>query len=57
VVYGHSVLINRVENLGEDEYRETVVDRIMPGWREDVLRVHTVCGTKRLRVIDCLMRR
>lgn len=57
VAYGHSVLINRVESLGEDGYRETVVERIMPGWREDALRVHTVCGAKRLRVIDCLMRR
>jgi len=56
-VYGHSVLINRVDNLGEDGYRETLVDRIMPGWREDALRVHTVCGAKRLRAIDCLMRR
>jgi hypothetical protein len=56
VAYGHSVLINRVENLGEDGYRETAVDRIAPGWREDVLRVHTVCESKRLRVMDCMMR-
>jgi hypothetical protein len=57
VGYGHSVLINRVESLGEDGYRETAVDRIAPGWREDALRVHTVCENKGLRVIDCMMRR
>ena len=57
MAYGHSILINRVEHLGEDGYRETAVDRIAPGWREDVLRVHTVSGNKRLRVMDCMMRR
>jgi hypothetical protein len=57
VAYGHSVLINRVENLGEDGYRETPVDRIAPGWREDILRVHTICASKRLRVIDCIVGR
>lgn len=57
VAYGHSVLINRVENLSENGYRETAVDRIAPGWRKDALRVHTVCGNTRLRVIDCMMRR
>ena len=55
--YGHSVLINRVETLDEHEYRETAIDRIAPGWRGDALRVHTVSGSKRLRVIDCMMRR
>jgi len=57
VAYGHSVLINRVENLGEDGYRETPVDRIAPGWRKDILRVHTICASKRLRVIDCIVGR
>jgi len=55
--YGHSVLINRVQALSEDAYKETAVDRIAPGWRRDVQRVHTVGGNKRLRVIDCMTRR
>ena len=55
--YGHSVLINRVQVLSEDAYKETAVDRIAPGWRRDVQRVHTVGGDKRLRVIDCMTRR
>ncbi len=55
--YGHSVLINRVQVLSEDAYKETAVDRIAPHWRRDVQRVHTVGGDKRLRVIDCMTRR
>jgi hypothetical protein len=51
------VLINRVDLLREDDYRETAVDRITPGWRKDVLRVHTVGSSKRLRVIDYLVNR
>jgi len=55
--YGHSVSINRVDLLDESGYRETPVARIAPGWTEDVLRVHTFGGHKRLRVIDCMRKR
>lgn len=54
--YGHSVLINRVQILSESSYQETAVDRIAADWRRDVVRVHTVGGSKRLRVIDCMAR-
>jgi len=57
LAYGHSVSINRVDVLSDDDYRETAVDRIAPGWREDILRVHTFGGSKRLRVIDYLVSR
>ncbi|MGB5079316.1 MAG: hypothetical protein WBO23_01060 [Burkholderiales bacterium] len=57
LAYGHSVSINRVDVLREDEYRETAVDRIAPGWRKDILRVHTLGGSGRLRVVDCLSSR
>ena len=52
LAYGHSVVINRVDVLGDDDYRETAVDRITPGWRKDVVGVHTLGRSKRLRVID-----
>jgi glycosyltransferase involved in cell wall biosynthesis len=55
--YGHCVLINRVDILNEDEYRETTVDRISPGWRKDILHVHTLGGSQRLRVVDYLVSR
>lgn len=57
LAYGHSVLINRVDVLRDDSYQESAVDRITPGWRKDILRVHTLGGSKRLRVIDYLVRR
>ena len=43
--------------LSDDAYRETVVDRISPGWRKDILHVHTLGGSQRLRVIDYLVSR
>ncbi len=55
--YGHSVLINRVDVLNDDDYRETVVQRIVPGWQKGILRVHTFGGSKRLRVVDYLVNR
>ncbi len=55
--YGHSVSINRVDVLHEGDYQETAVDRVAPGWREDILCVHTLGGSKRLHVIDCMIRR
>ena len=57
LAYGHSVLINRVDVLREDEYRETEIQRISPGWRKDILHVHTLGGNGRLKVIDYLVSR
>jgi hypothetical protein len=57
LAYGHSILINRVDALDDGDYRETTVHRIDPGWRKDILRVHTLGGSKRLRVIDYLVNR
>jgi hypothetical protein len=57
LAYGHSVLINRVDVLRDDEYIETTVQRISPGWRKDILHVHTLGGIRRLRVIDYLVSR
>lgn len=55
--YGHSVVISRVEALGAGGYRETIVDRVSPGWRSDVIRVHTLGAAGRLRVVDCMVER
>jgi len=57
LAYGHSVSINRVDVLRDDDYQETAVERIAPRWRKDILRVHTFGGSKRLRVIDYLVGR
>ncbi len=55
--YGHCVLINRVDVLRDDAYHETTVERISPGWRKDILHVHTLGGATRLRVVDYLVSR
>ena len=55
MVYGHSVRINRVDVLNEHSYRETGVHRILPDWREDIRRVHTVGSSQGLRVLDCVV--
>jgi hypothetical protein len=55
--YGHSISINRVDALDEQDYRETPVERIEPGWRRDIMCVHTVGGSGRLRVVDVLVKR
>ncbi len=57
LAYGHSVLINRVDVLREDDYRETVVHRIAPNWRKDIFCVHTFGRSKRLRVVDYMVSR
>jgi glycosyltransferase involved in cell wall biosynthesis len=57
LAYGHSVLISRVDVLRDDDYRETAVHRISPGWRKDILHVHTLGGSQRLRVVDYMVSR
>jgi len=56
-VYGHSVIVQRVNVLDEVDYGETPVERLDPDWRHDVQRVHTLGGDGRLRVLDCFIRR
>ena len=56
-IYGHSISINRVDVLDPHDYAETPVERIDPGWRRDIICVHTLGGSDRLRVIDMLVER
>jgi hypothetical protein len=57
VMYGHAISINRVDALNEREYRETSVERIEPDWRGDIMCVHTLGRSGRLRVVDMIVRR
>jgi len=54
--YGRAVVINRIDCLTPDEYRETRVARVAADWRPDARCAHTY-GRGRLQVIDCLVRR
>jgi hypothetical protein len=55
--YGYAVVINRIAELSDQHYAESPVDRVEPGWRHDVRRVHTFGGAGRLRVVDCMVKR
>ena len=55
--YGQSISINRVDTLDENDYQETPVERIEPGWQRDIMCVHTIGGIERLRVLDVLVKR
>lgn len=52
--YGRAIALNRVEMLGPDDYRESVMGRIEPGWRDGVARTHTLNQTGGWRVLDAL---
>jgi hypothetical protein len=53
-MYGEAVVLQRVEVLNETSYRETEVGEIAPGWRTNVLGVHTLNSGDGLRVVDAL---
>lgn len=55
--YGHSLWINRVEQLDQTCYRESSAQRIEPDWRNDITRIHTLARAGRLTVIDCSLER
>lgn len=53
IAYGRSIVINEVETLTVDEYREKVVSEISPEWiGDDSIRTHTLSMSNRLTVTD-----
>jgi hypothetical protein len=50
--YGHAIVLNRIEVLTTDEYRETAVGRIEPTWLPGLLATHTYGFGERVEVID-----
>jgi hypothetical protein len=50
--YGEAVVLNRVDVLSPDEYRETPVDRIEPDWLTGVERTHTYTFDSRYECLD-----
>jgi hypothetical protein len=51
-VYGGSIVLNRVDVLTIDEYRETPVDVIEPTWDGRLQATHTYSRSERVEVID-----
>jgi hypothetical protein len=56
VAYGHAISINKIERLSVDEFAEVEVSRIVPEWRANLTRNHTVNHASGLTVIDGLRR-
>lgn len=50
--YGEAVVLNRVDVLTPDDYRETPVDRIEPDWLTGVERTHTFTFDSRYECLD-----
>jgi hypothetical protein len=50
--YGEAVVLNRVDVLSPNEYRETPVDRIEPNWLAGVERTHTYTFDSRYECLD-----
>ncbi len=50
--YGWAISLNRVDVWTESEWKETTVSRIEPGWRDDVVGIHTINRDGVLTVVD-----
>ena len=54
--YGFAIVFNRIDVLTDDNYRETAVGRIDPGWHPGVLATHTYNFGGGVEVIDGIRR-
>ena len=50
--YGFAIVFNRIDVLAEEDYRETPIARIDPGWRPGVVATHTYNFGGGVEVID-----
>lgn len=55
--YGYGMAINEIVTLNEYEYKEKVVQNILPEWEKNILATHTLNHEGSLTVIDGLIRR
>jgi hypothetical protein len=55
--YGSAIVINKVVQLNECEYREVSVSRIEPKWAPHLLATHTLNSAPGLTIADVLVRR
>jgi hypothetical protein len=50
--YGSAIAISRIDELTPDEFRETLVSRIEPGWRPGLSGTHTLNSCPGLTMVD-----
>jgi hypothetical protein len=51
-LYGSAVVFNRIEDLSENDYRETPVGRLDPGWQRHNLGTHTYSRSEEWEAVD-----
>lgn len=55
--YGHAIVLNRIETIDPNHYREVTVARISPTWLPRLVGTHTINAAAALTVIDARMKR
>lgn len=55
--YGRGFNLARVDALTRSDYREQIVQRVLPDWRSDLRGTHTFTRTGRLTVVDAQLSR
>lgn len=55
--YGHAIVLNRIETIDPDHYREVAVARLSPTWLPRLVGTHTINAAAGLTVIDACLRR
>lgn len=57
VRYGYAMKINEIKTLSKTDYKEEVVDEILPNWEAKMKGTHTINHNEKLTVIDSLIKR
>lgn len=56
--YGYAIVLNEIQVLNEQDYREVAITAINPNWSKDLLATHSLSHAHKLTVIDaCIKRR
>ncbi len=55
--YGHSLKINEIKIINENEYKEITIDSITPDWDKKLKGTHTINTKQNLTLIDGIYRR
>jgi hypothetical protein len=50
--YGSSIVVNRIDELTPERFREATVSAIGPDWARDVNGIHTIAAASGLTVVD-----
>lgn len=55
--YGYGMKINEVVEFNETDYKEIIVESILPNWDKALKATHTINNVDKLTIIDAIVRR